>query len=95
MKPLPVAGMLTDAGTERLAELLVRVATRPPAGAWAERYPTHDAVWSGISFAGVQLSVAIEYVAVAETVRDAALETSPAAAVIFSTCGAMLVDAVT
>ena len=95
MKPVPPAGMLTEAGTGRFAELLVRVACSPPAGACAERYPTHEAVWSGISLAGVQVRVAIEYVAVAVTIREAALDTSPEAAVMVSACGTIVVEAVT
>ena len=60
VKPVAVAGMLTEAGTGKFVELLVSVATRPPAGASAERSPTQVAVWSGISVAGVQLIDEIE-----------------------------------
>ena len=36
LKPVAVAGMFTDAGTGKFAEVLVSVATRPPGGASAE-----------------------------------------------------------
>src|SRR6478672_1367126 len=85
LKPVAVAGMLTDAGTGRFVELLARVATRPPAGASAERSPTQVAVCSGISFAGVQLRDAIEYVVVRVIVTEAVLEIPPAVATMLAT----------
>src|SRR3982751_3504162 len=64
LKPVAAAGMVTDTGTGRFAELLARVATSPPAGASAESVAAQVVVCSGISFTGVQLSDEIEYVVV-------------------------------
>src|SRR3954464_1231975 len=78
LKPVAVAAMLTDAGTGRFAELLARVASKPPAGASAERVAAQVVVCSGISLVGVQLSDEIEYVVVNVIVTEAVLEIPPA-----------------
>jgi len=59
-KPLAPAGILTDGGTGRSdgAELL-KVATRPLAGAWPERYAVQVAVCDGIRVPGEHASVVI------------------------------------
>jgi len=85
LKPVAVAGMVTDAGTGKFAEVLVRVATRPAAGASAERMAAHVVSCSGISFAGEQVSDEIEYVVVNVIVTEADLEIPPAVATIVAT----------
>src|SRR5437588_738745 len=78
LKPVAVAGMVTDAGTGKFADVLVRVATRPPTGASAEIIATQEAVWAGISVAGMQLTGVSEYDVVKIIVTEADLDTPPA-----------------
>ena len=65
LKYVALAGMLTDVIIGRSGELLVIVATSPPAGASAVRYARQPIPCPGTSFAGPQISDAIEYVVVA------------------------------
>jgi len=80
---------------ERLAELLVNVAIRPPAGASADRYATQDAISAGISLDGAQRRDVTEYDAVLVMPTGADLETRPAAATIATTWGGVDVVVVT
>jgi len=80
---------------ERFAELLVKVAIRPPAGASADRYAMHDAISAGISFDGVQRRDVTKYDAVLVMLTGADFETRPTAATIDTTWGGVDVVVVT